>query len=111
MTAANGAQRPQPARDELAERIRELERENRRLRDERRGPYSCCKHCADDPAYHVENARNTHETSCPTCDSVLLERAERAEARVRELEQGSRDTAPSTSGSLTGTAPKHSRRS
>jgi len=33
------------------------------------GPFRCCTCCPDDdPQWHAENPKNTHETSCPTCD-------------------------------------------
>jgi len=30
--------------------------------------HPCCRHCPDDPGYHADNPRDSHDTSCLTCD-------------------------------------------
>jgi hypothetical protein len=49
--------------------------------DRRMAPYRCCVHCPDDPTYHAENPKDSHDTWCTLCGDpvALLDRAERAE--------------------------------
>lgn len=54
--------------EELESKVSTLEAERDRLLDERHGPYRCCEHCADDPEYHAENPKDSHDTSCTICD-------------------------------------------
>lgn len=54
--------------------------------DLRTAPFPCCIHCPeDDPEYHEENPRDSHETSCSTCDDGMRMRAEKAEAELAAL--------------------------
>lgn len=34
--------------------------------------FPCCRCCVDDPVWHEDNPRDTHETDCPTCSRAPL---------------------------------------
>lgn len=69
----------------LLDEIERLRGENARLLANRYGPYRCCVHCADDPRYHAENPKDSHEMSCTLCDEVDRARACDLEDRLSKL--------------------------
>lgn len=82
-------------RDELLRRVTDEERaavvaelEQARAEVQRlRGPFRCCPHCVDDPEYHAENPKHSHDVDCTACGRESDRRAEAAEAREVALRE------------------------